>query len=257
MRGVVVAAAMMAAVSGARAADMPDLPYLRGSFTDGLTTANANWQGVYFGGQADWGSVTSNVPGGLNSDMQATFIAPNGNIGYQFRPLGQAHSINSGLGAFVGYNSQWDDVIVGIEGNYIHDGFRPVASSTGVQFDPADNLTVLSIASSSAVVRLSDFGSLRLRGGYVIGCFLPYLFFGASLGGQTVDRAVVVTPAPLRPAWTTDSKSRLVYGYTAGVGFDVLLTGGLFARLEYEYRRVTADIESNVNTARIGLGYKF
>jgi outer membrane immunogenic protein len=35
------------------------------------------------------------------------------------------------------------------------------------------------------------------------------------------------------------------------------LTGGLFARLEYEYRRVTADIESNVNTARIGLGYKF
>jgi len=47
MRGVVVAAAMMAAVSGARAADMPDLPYLRGSFTDGLTVANANWQGVH------------------------------------------------------------------------------------------------------------------------------------------------------------------------------------------------------------------
>jgi opacity protein-like surface antigen len=148
-------------------------------------------------------------------------------------------------------------VIVGIEGNYIHDGFRPGTNSTGVQFDPADNLTVLSIASSSAVVRLSDFGSLRLRGGYVIGCFLPYLFFGAGLGGQTVDRAIVVMPAPLRPAWTNDSTSRLVYGYTAGVGFDVLLTGGLFARLEYEYRRVTADIESNVNTARIGLGYKF
>jgi opacity protein-like surface antigen len=189
--------------------------------------------------------------------MQATFIAPNGNIGYQFLPLGQAHKIGNGFGGFVGYNSQWDDVIVGIEANYIHDGFRAGTSSTGVQFDPANNVTALSIASSSAVLRLSDFGSLRLRGGYVIGCFLPYLFFGAGLGGEQVDRAVVVTPAPLRPAWTTDSKSRLVYGYTAGVGFDVLLTGGLFARLEYEYRRVTADIESNVNTARIGLGYKF
>src|SRR5215831_1424722 len=206
MRGVVVAAAMLAAVSGAQAADMPDLPYLRGSFTDGLTMVNANWQGVYFGGQADWGSVTSNVPGGLNSDMQATFIAPNSGVGYQFRPLGQAHSLNSGLGAFVGYNSQWDDVIVGIEANYIHDGFRAGTNSTGVQFDPANNLTVLSIASSSAVVRLSDFGSLRLRGGYVIGCFLPYLFFGAGLGGETIDRAVVVTPAPLRLAWTSDSK---------------------------------------------------
>jgi outer membrane immunogenic protein len=28
-------------------------------------------------------------------------------------------------------------------------------------------------------------------------------------------------------------------------------------RAEYEYRRVTTDIESNINTVRAGLGYKF
>jgi len=26
---------------------------------------------------------------------------------------------------------------------------------------------------------------------------------------------------------------------------------------EYEYRRVTSDIETNINTVRAGLGYKF
>jgi opacity protein-like surface antigen len=35
------------------------------------------------------------------------------------------------------------------------------------------------------------------------------------------------------------------------------VTGGLFARAEYEYRRVTSNIESNINTVRLGLGYRF
>ena len=36
-----------------------------------------------------------------------------------------------------------------------------------------------------------------------------------------------------------------------------MLVGGLFARLEYEYQRVTSNIDSNINTVRLGLGYKF
>ncbi len=36
-----------------------------------------------------------------------------------------------------------------------------------------------------------------------------------------------------------------------------MLVAGLFVRAEYEYRRVTSDIESNINTVRAGLGYKF
>jgi len=36
-----------------------------------------------------------------------------------------------------------------------------------------------------------------------------------------------------------------------------MLVGGLFARAEYEYRRITTNFESNVNTVRAGLGYKF
>jgi len=36
-----------------------------------------------------------------------------------------------------------------------------------------------------------------------------------------------------------------------------MLVGGLFVRAEYEYRRVTSDIETNINTVRAGIGYKF
>jgi opacity protein-like surface antigen len=42
-----------------------------------------------------------------------------------------------------------------------------------------------------------------------------------------------------------------------GVGVDIMLVGGLFGRVEYEYQRVTSNFESNVNSVRAGIGYKF
>jgi outer membrane immunogenic protein len=255
MRKLLLAAMMFGAATAAHAADLSDLPILRGSYTDGLTTSRANWQGYYIGGQASYGSATSKVPGSLNSDMQTTFVRPP-NADYNWQPLGMAHSISGGFGAFAGYNSQWDDVVVSVEANYIHDGIRSRTNAVGLRY-LADNVTLESLTNSDAVVKLSDFGSLRLRGGYAIGCFLPYAFAGLGFGGQTIDRSVSAFPAPVHPAWTTDSKTKLVYGYSAGVGVDMMLVGGVFARAEYEYRRVTSEIETNVNTVRAGLGYKF
>jgi opacity protein-like surface antigen len=51
--------------------------------------------------------------------------------------------------------------------------------------------------------------------------------------------------------------NHLIYGYSAGLGVDVNLIGGLFARFEYEYIRFTASVDTSINTARAGLGYKF
>jgi opacity protein-like surface antigen len=115
-------------------------------------------------------------------------------------------------------------------------------------------------ATSNATIRSTDFGSARLRAGYVIGCFLPYAFIGGGMGSQTVDRSVDATPKPyvaLPNLQTSATKTNLVYGYSAGVGVDVMLMAGLFLRAEYEYQRVTSTIESNINSARVGLGYKF
>jgi len=255
MRRFLLVAVMCGVVSGAQAADMPDLPFLRGSFTEGLSNNSVNWQGYYVGGQVGYGSVTSKVAPGANTDLQSTFIPPSG-FAYNWQPLPSAHSNTTGYGAFAGYNSQWEDVVLSVEANYIHDGFRSVTSSTGYTY-AADNVTVRSVTNSLAAVQLSDFGSLRIRGGYVIGCFLPYAFAGTGFGSQTVDRYIAASPNPILPGNPAASKTKLVYGYSAGAGFDVMLVGGLFGRVEYEYRRVTSDIESNINTVRAGLGYKF
>ena len=125
MRRFLLVAVMCGVVSGAQAADMPDLPFLRGSVSEGLSRSSVNWQGSYVGGQVSYGSVTSKVASGANSDLQATFLPPN-NVSYNWLPLGSAHGNATGYGAFAGYNSQWDDVVIGFEANYIHDGFRSV-----------------------------------------------------------------------------------------------------------------------------------
>ena len=57
MRRFLLVAVMCGAASGAQAADMPDLPFLRGSFTDGLSKTSVNWSGVYIGGHVSHGAA--------------------------------------------------------------------------------------------------------------------------------------------------------------------------------------------------------
>jgi len=254
MRRLLLVAVMFGAASVAQAADMPDLPFLRGSFTEGLSTSRPNWQGFYVGGQASYGSTTSKVNPAANDDLISTFHRPTG-VNYNWRPLPEAHSNTTGFGAFAEYNSQWDDVVLSLEGNYIHDGIRSVSDAVGAVYN--GDLSYHSLTHSNAIVKLSDFGSLRVRAGYVMGCFLPYAFAGTGFGSQTVDRSISAYPYPIPPSMNEASKTKLVFGYSAGVGMDVMLVGGLFVRAEYEYRRVTTDIETNINTVRAGLGYKF
>src|SRR3569623_643012 len=74
MRRLMWVMAMLGSVSAAQAADMPDLPILRGSFTDGLTSSRPNWQGSYIGGQVGYGSSDENF-NGSTSDMMAALLA--------------------------------------------------------------------------------------------------------------------------------------------------------------------------------------
>jgi opacity protein-like surface antigen len=255
MRRLLLAAMMLGVVTSARAAD---LPFLRGGFTDGYSRPIVNWQGVYAGAQGSWGSVNSNLPGNINRDMQASFDqSPPPGIRYNWGSTGIAHKINGGYGAFVGYNSQWDDVVIGIEGNYIHDNFHANSFGNGTAIDLNNNGAVVGSTYTSASLNLTDFGSLRVRAGYAVNCFLPYIFVGGGFGSQTLDRTTAANPPPVGPAWMTDSSSKLIYGYTAGGGIDVVLAGGLFGRAEYEYKRVTSNFDSTINSARLGLGYKF
>jgi outer membrane immunogenic protein len=121
---------------------------------------------------------------------------------------------------------------------------------------------------SSASISISDMATFRGRVAYAWDCFLPYAFGGLALGNADISRSVVVNDAvsrtisgpftPLTPLTGIDAvRNHLIYGYTAGVGVDINLIGGLFARAEWEYIRFTTNIDTSINTVRAGLGYRF
>jgi outer membrane immunogenic protein len=262
MRKIILAAVLSVVAQAAHAADMPDLPVLRGSLRDGYGPARSVWEGFYVGGQAGYGATVSNIPTTINSDLQPAYVAAPGsapplNGAYRWPGLPSPQADNASYGAFAGYNSSWEDVVIGIEGNYIHGRYNTVTTVNGTS--TAANGTPLA-TTSTAAIKIDDFGSLRLRAGYAAGNYLPYAFVGAGIGKMLVDRSTVMTPGPAStdPLQLNVSQSNLVYGYSAGLGVDVLLFAGVFFRAEYEYQRITwKNIDTNVSSGRLGLGYRF
>lgn len=276
MRGLLLAAVAVVSgtASGASAADMPDLPFLRGGFTDGMSTARVDWQGVYFGGQGGIGESDMNFTGATQSIaahlLADTTIDTSG--GVSSWPVGGKVSVRgTGFGGFAGYNSQWDEVVLGLEFSYMHGNFgggqsdsisRSFADSAGY----TDSVTYTGTSSIS----VSDMATFRGRAGYAFGSFLPYMFGGVALGRADIVRSASVVGSQVNPNAVTGFQTipvnlaaadgeynHLVYGYSAGLGVDVMLKAGLFLRAEWEYIRFTSAVDTSINTVRLGLGYKF
>ena len=268
MRQFLLAAVLFGAVSTAHAAD---LPFLRGGFSDGLTKTTTNWQGFYAGGQGGLGTTDMDFTNTTSTLVQRllfnTAILSDG--GLATWPMNTPTSVHgNGYGAFAGYNWQWDDVVVGLELNYMHGKFggsqtveqtRNFTDGTGAQ----DFVTY----QSTAKVNLTDLGSLRARAGYAMGVFLPYAFGGVALGQADIVRTARVFGTQIDPTTkqafpfdvqATDAQnSKYVNGYVGGLGMDVMLMACLFLRAEWEFAHYTPVIPTTVNTVRVGLGYKF
>jgi opacity protein-like surface antigen len=276
MRRFLLAAMMFGAVTGARAADLSDLPILRGSYTDGLTTSSVNWQGFYIGAQAGYGSSDENFS---SSSSNATMLAAlldhnviqqmdvvNWNLG-----LGKQSSRSSAYGGFAGYNWQWTDVVLGLEASYVHGSFGGSATASKELVSGSaltDGFFHDVRVDSSAAIKIQDMATFRGRAAYAWGCFLPYMFGGFALGNADIGHSVIVhdsVSSTINGSFTslgtlsaTDVvHNHLVYGYTGGLGVDVNLTGGLFMRAEWEYVRFTSTVDTSINTVRAGLGYRF
>src|SRR4051794_7850152 len=119
MRSLVVAVSVFGMVSAAHAADLSDLPILRGGLTEGLNNSRVNWDGYYVGVQGGYGSSDENFNGSTSTMTAAvlanTLIESQMQVSSWNSNLGKQSSRSSGFGGFVGYNSQWDDVMIGVE----------------------------------------------------------------------------------------------------------------------------------------------
>ncbi len=269
-----IAAGLGLAMSGtfAAAADMPGYPVP--VFSDGGSFAR--WDGFNFGAQA--GIMNMNANFGNSTSSLIAFILRNTTLQNEFQPsswttLPSTTTGGDQFGAFVGYNFQWDQLVIGFDLAYNRTSSleasasdtiaRQVVTSDGV------NHQVTIVAQSS--IKLIDYATLRARGAYAFGQFLPYAFIGAAVGrfdyATTATVTDIGTPpvgSAILPFATLDSLSdskngAIVAGFSTGLGMDVSLLPNVFLRGEWEFVAFTpvGGIRSNINTARVGVGARF
>jgi outer membrane immunogenic protein len=283
MRRFLLAAAMFAATTCARAADMPD--FLRGGYAP--VPAVRNWDGWYVGGQADYSVAKINL--GQTEQSLVNFILRDTIIQEQvsgLTVLGSHHEQSFGFGAFVGRNWQWEDVVLGVEANYVHMNGLTASESNFIarRIDnppgsslPAGHTDEFNAAvAGNAQLQIKDVMTFRGRAGWVCGDFLPYMFGGLAVGRIAASRSASVTVVEtdidntVTPATTTlvsvisdsasDGRSNTYApGWTAGLGTEMAIFGNLFARVEWEYIRFVnvKGMQSEMNSAHLGIGYKF
>jgi outer membrane immunogenic protein len=274
MRGLLLAAVVLGTVQSAQAADLPDLPVLRGALTDGLTSSRVNWQGYYIGAQAGVGTSDMNFTGSTRTIaarlLSGLALEDTGQVS-SWPLLGKTSQHGQGWGGFAGYNGQWEDVVIGVELSYMHGQFGgSQTGSMGRSFVDSLGYTDSVTYSATGTMSISDMGTLRARAGYAVNQFLPYMFGGIALGqadivrsahifgsGTNVNAAPGFQVIPFDYSATSAQYNHLIYGYTAGLGVDVQLLAGLFLRAEWEYIRFTSAVDTSINTVRAGLGYKF
>ena len=258
-----------------------DFNVLRGTESVGPALFT-NWTGFYVGGQYGYGAASGDFSNATSSIIaQALRITT---VEDEFTPsawpvLGTATDHTSMFGGFIGYNSQWQNLILGVEGNYVQTRFSLVAPSSPIgRITPTDSggvsWTVIFDGTGSATN--VDYGVLRGRAGVVLGNFLPYGFLGFALGKADINVSSVGsaegnapvsgpcssanTPPCYLVTWNvSDSHATLLYGAAVGAGLDVAITQHLFLRGEFEYLRFApvSDIVLSAITARLGVAFKF
>jgi outer membrane immunogenic protein len=284
--------AVLGSVSAAHAADMPDLPVLRGSFTDGLSKTSHNWDGFYVGGQ--FGFATSDIDFSHAPKTMTDFMLRNSILqapvgGWSLLPKNQVQS--TGFGAYVGKNWQIYDAVMGVEANYSYmNNISSTASDSmeriiaGEAAPTGHTYTYDTWLGGGASLALKDYATFRGRIGWDGGDFMPYAFAGLAIGRAEVSRFATVSYTKFDDydtsatvggvttithhkdtidsgtmSQTEQRRNSFMYGWTAGIGVEYAICGNFLLRGEWEYVGFSnvKDIAVNLNNFRVGAGYKF
>jgi opacity protein-like surface antigen len=297
MRLLLVALGLVGGLlSPAFAADY-DLPILRGSEpVPPVTTVGpatfTRWSGFYFGGDFNYNFMNGDFSGATQPLL--AFSLRNLTLEQEVQPstipvLGNGAANAFGGGGFLGYNTQWQDLIIGVEANYTHTNLNATAASSPLAGTPTSPSRVFSAGGASYNValfgtgnlNLTDYVEARARAGYVVGNLLPYGFVGVAVGrasySVTTSASVqqsTATPADFSCAGTglatptcqdftfsnsAGQSNALLYGFSVGGGLDWALTQNIFVRGEFELVEFApiSSILVYIVSARVGAGLKF
>ncbi|WP_041164156.1 outer membrane protein [Mesorhizobium opportunistum] len=206
-----------------------------------------NWSGAYIGAQAGYAWA--------NARVGQTF-APG-----SFDDYGWGYNPSGGFGGlYAGVNHQFDSgLVLGIEADYSFAGVKDTTHyrALGVD-DPA----------FGGELKLDTVGSLRLRAGYAVDRWLPFVTGGLAVASYKHTTVNLPGSTPYADVKGT------VAGYTLGAGAEYAVTDNWLVRGEYrfaDFGRHTSVRHSLVNGAplnpdavdltthdlRIGVAYKF
>jgi outer membrane immunogenic protein len=251
-----------------------DWPVLRGSL---VPTGYSRWDGWQLGAQ--FGVANMNTDFGNGTGPLVAFILRNSTLENEAAPstwttLPKDRSNSQVYGAFLGYNIQYSELVLGADLAYKHptnlDTFagdridRIVTTSDSVQHQ----VTII----AQSMLKLVDYATLRARAGYAVGQFLPYATVGFAVGRFNYATEVSFSdlqtqlPNPPGPVLGTFAQTGsegqdnvIVGGVTVGLGMDVAIMPNMFLRAEWEYIAFgpVAGIRSQINTGQVGLGMRF
>jgi len=151
--------------------------------------------------------------------------------GYTNLDLPGANTTNGPVfGGFLGYNFQWDQLVIGFDTGYTY---------------PA----VLDFSTATTHFKLVDYVPMRARAGYAFGSFLPYALLGVAVGRFNYGDIVA----------GTGKTNAFNAGFVTGLGVDWAITPGVFVRAEWEYVAFAAvgGSISQINTGQLGVGLRF
>jgi outer membrane immunogenic protein len=190
-----------------------------------------SWTGGYIGGQVGylWGEGDF-----ISEDGTTAEVEPDGWLG----------------GIYVGYNYQLDNnLVIGGDADFAWTG----ADDRATAFD--DGGTPIGSVDSE----LEWEGAVRLRLGYAVDRFLPYIAGGvafAQLSAEAID-----------DSGSLGSDDDTGVGWTLGAGVEYAFTDNLVGRAEYRYTdfgdfdfaisNFTATSDLTTNDVRLGIAYKF
>jgi opacity protein-like surface antigen len=257
----------------ARAADWLSDNGLRGSFE---SKDYVRWDGVNIGAQ--FGVSNMNTDFGSGASSLIAYSLRNTTVENEITPSNWTtlpnSTTNSGqYGAFIGYNMQWEQLVIGFQGAY-----NRLSSLQAIASDHIDRIATTSDTYANTIditaqssITLIDYATFGARLGYAMGQFLPYVVIGGAVGRfnyATTETTIVsgtsttASPPTYGPNSDTQSNSKnnaIVGGFMVGLGVDVAVLPNVFLRAEWEFVAFApvGGIRTDTNTGRVGVGIKF
>jgi outer membrane immunogenic protein len=261
------------AFAGRASADWLDTTGLRGTLTP---QGYSRWDGFNFGAQ--YGYSNMNTDFGNSAGSLIAYSLRNTTVESEVAPSNWTTLPNSATnsrqyGAFIGYNMQWEQLVIGFQGAYNRVSSLETSASDHINriVTTSDTYANTVDITAQSSIKLIDYATFGARLGYAMGQFLPYAVIGGAAGRfnySTTETTTVSgtspTANPLSYGPNTDTQSNtknnlVVGGFMVGLGVDVAVLPNVFLRAEWEFVAFApaGGIRTDINTGRVGVGIKF